>query len=52
MSANLSQVLPGWRGTDPDGGTWVMLARGLCAADGPYWVAKLITNALDDAEEA
>lgn len=23
MSADLSQVLPGWRGTDPDGGTWV-----------------------------
>lgn len=22
MSADLSQVLPGWRGTDPDGGTW------------------------------
>ena len=27
MSADLSQVQPGWRGTDPDGGTWVRLGN-------------------------
>lgn len=27
MSADLSRVLPGWRGTDPDGGTWVRRAE-------------------------
>lgn len=30
-------AVPGDRFTTPDGGTWVMLARGLLAADGPYW---------------
>jgi hypothetical protein len=28
---------PGQRFTDPDDSTWVMLARGLLAHDGPYW---------------